>query len=575
MPPAFTVDLSDELGLLERTRQGGRFIYEATEIADPLEFSVFLFGRNDDGLQSEVVDAGDAVVTVSSWPDDPAWRSHVRDAVDQGIPKLEELTGLSWPEELNLEIIETVTRYLYGYGGWYNDGLGLIEIGEDLNDRLIYHELSHIWFNSNLFAERWITEGLAELYAQATLDAIGRGTDESTEFEALSKPNEPRLTLAEALPVSERKAPPCSTDANTERTEDYGYNAAWYVMDELAAEIGVDGVTAILDAVAAGEISYPAEGQAESGAGDSWRRFLDLAEFRGNSTDVQDLFRGYVLTNDQITELDTRNTALALYKSFVEQSGDWPVPAGLRFQMHQWSFGAVEQFVRDGGILLEMRDAVQAKANDLGLAVPTDIRDDYVVLDRFPQFAELQLRARAQLDALVVVEHAETLAAGEYDFWTRWGLRGEDLDADFADVRAAFEGNRFDDVASESAEIDQLLADAPREARRFWTKMAIIAGTGLLIVIASVTWLLMRRRRRKQRQQSSVELGVQPIETANNLGEGPLQAVNEPLATGADFGPGGVGISRGEEPGLAQTPRLSSHPTTVCNHGASSAGPAD
>ena len=50
-----------------------------------------------------------------------------------GLPALEELIGRPWPVDGDLDIIETVAPYLYGYAGWYDGALGQIEIGDELD----------------------------------------------------------------------------------------------------------------------------------------------------------------------------------------------------------------------------------------------------------------------------------------------------------------------------------------------------------------------------------------------------------------------------------------------------------
>lgn len=52
-----------------------------------------------------------------------------------------------------MEIIETSTPHLYGYGGWYPSGANVIEMGDALDLRFLLHELSHAWFNEGMSQE--------------------------------------------------------------------------------------------------------------------------------------------------------------------------------------------------------------------------------------------------------------------------------------------------------------------------------------------------------------------------------------------------------------------------------------
>ena len=117
--------------------------------------------RDDNKLIERVVDVGDQDVKVLGWPDDAAWADFVATQVEDGVPALEELTGLDWPATDTLDVVETASPYLYGYAGWYVRNDGLIEIGDELDQQVILHELAHVWFNDSLFSGRWINEGFA------------------------------------------------------------------------------------------------------------------------------------------------------------------------------------------------------------------------------------------------------------------------------------------------------------------------------------------------------------------------------------------------------------------------------
>ena len=57
-------------------------------------------------------------------------------------------------------MVETASPYLYGYAGWYMPFESVIEVGDELDQHVMLHELAHIWFNDDLFEGRWINEAL-------------------------------------------------------------------------------------------------------------------------------------------------------------------------------------------------------------------------------------------------------------------------------------------------------------------------------------------------------------------------------------------------------------------------------
>ncbi len=75
--------------------------------------------RDDDQLIERVVDVGEREVNVLGWPDDAAWADFAATQVEDGVPVLEDLTGLEWPATYTLDVVETASPYLYGYAGWY------------------------------------------------------------------------------------------------------------------------------------------------------------------------------------------------------------------------------------------------------------------------------------------------------------------------------------------------------------------------------------------------------------------------------------------------------------------------
>lgn len=231
----------------EVSRDGSDVIYTATDIDDPDEWLMFFTARNDARLETETVSLGEFEILVKSWPGDTFWRDEVEASVTDGAPVLQELVGLEWQVDDDLTVRESIEPTVLGYGGWYLDTSELVEIGEYVDPQLVLHEIGHTWFNEDLFQERWITEGLADEFAAATVEAIG----ETSFYEPVAPASNGPYGFA-----LNDWAEPTEFDRREEKFEEYGYETSWWIMHRLAEEIEVDGLSAVVGAAHADEIAY-------------------------------------------------------------------------------------------------------------------------------------------------------------------------------------------------------------------------------------------------------------------------------------------------------------------------------
>jgi hypothetical protein len=484
VPSSFELDIQGN-DPFARTRDGDDVILVADdELGDPREFFAMFIGRNDDGLAERVVEHDGRTTVIRSWPDDPEWASYVERNVTESLTDLETAVGVPYPAADDLEIIETISPYLLGYAGWFNTDTSVIEIGDELDDHVMLHELSHAWFNDKLFTERWINEGLAEEFSAQIVEASG---------DELDQPEEPE-GRDDAFALHYWPEPRPNED-DTAGNEAYGYNASWFVMDAIADEIGAEGLSKVIVAATNDEISFLGEGEAEQRQErDDWRRFLDLVELRGGSTEAAALFREYVLSPEQVDLLTARQEAHDRYETFVTESGEWAAPLFIRTLLDQWRFTGIEDGLARAGETHALGEQAAAGADELGLTVPDDVELAYEGVKLASGFDEVDVMAQAQIDTLDVVAQSEAAVAAPRGRWTSWGLRGTDLDAMVAAQRSAFEANDFDAVLAQSDAIATALADAPGKAKR----QAAIAGgiaAGALVLLVLAVWLLRRRRR--------------------------------------------------------------------------------
>ena len=464
--------------------------------------------RDPDLVDERVVDVSGTALTLESFPDDTKWTDFVAGVVTDGIPTLERLVGEPWPGGLQ-RIREDATPSLRGYDGWFDSDGDEIVVGEALDDDLILHELSHAWLSSDRFDERWQYEGLAQVVAERAVRAGGG--------DPFTQPVVRRGDSA-AIPLNR-----WGGGAGTRSTdlEAWAYPASYQVTTQLLGDLDDDTFASVVGAGIRGERAYDPPGTADhTGGRTTWQRWLDLIESRGDTSGAAKVFRTWVLTADQATELKGRAAAREEYAALDEADGVWTPPEGLRDAMTLWDFERAGH-VHDAVVGLgEDAVAVQAAAEGTGIDVPGPVRDSYEDAAFDEQYAALATSLPAAARAITAVGAATAFADEE---------RGP-----FGDLGEALLGT--DDRALESlahltaGEVPEAQAAADEvQARSGWV---MPLGVGLpvlvLLVVAGgvlLTVLLVRRRPSQLPKHARVAQGV---------GLDPLQVeeLRDPLVVG-------------------------------------------
>lgn len=547
--------------------ESGFRVLTASNIEDPSAWTMFVSARNDEALVSTTGTAGDIVFDVRAWPNDPEWATFASSTITSGLPVMEDLIGLPWPIDHPLEVRETITPYLYGYAGWFDGATGDIEVGEALDPEVMLHELSHAWFNNDLFADRWVNEGLAQAYSNRVLGATG-GT-----------PNEPPPVdtgAAGFVPLDQWGDLNLASEVDDAR-EEYGYNASWYVIDALVDEIGEEKMAAIFSAAKLNQNAYPGDVETSGPTLDAedWHTLLDLAEELGGSTAFEPLLRSYVSEPGDIPLLDERATARTAFDALEAAGGSWKAPSGVRRSMGEWSFAeATEEMAAATGVLAS-RDDVARKAADLGLDPPgglesayetagwrnetldalaevsADLDEQHLALadlfeidgaleDAESQLAEMDLAADLgshadpardafeagnleEVNGLVdegATEIAEWLTTAELldatvanadaprSFFENVGLRGTDVDGMLEDARDAFTDGDRERATDLAEDVQRKLDDAESTGQR----RVIIGAAIVLVLLALVVLLIVLMRRRKRRRAAAAGESAEAVE---------------------------------------------------------------
>ena len=119
------------------------------------------------------LDIGGRKIELQGWPGDTEWMDFTAKTLKTRFRCWSGSSGRPWPVDGPLELAETASNELDGYAGLYKVFEDDIEVTEELNAHVLVHELSHAWFNRELFEERWLNEGLAEVTTVLVLEELG------------------------------------------------------------------------------------------------------------------------------------------------------------------------------------------------------------------------------------------------------------------------------------------------------------------------------------------------------------------------------------------------------------------
>ena len=495
VPDGFVVDLLGDP--VDEQRVDGATVYSADAIADPDSFDVIVSARDDDALDLTTVAAADGTFDVRSWPGDDEWQAFVTAQIETGVAELAELLGRPWPIDDSMEVIEAYTPYLYGYAGWFSADDRLIEVGEDLDQEVVLHELSHAWFNDEWFTDRWLNEGMAQVYSNKAVEAMG-----GTPIEP-----EPIDTTDAGFVVLNNWRDPSFDGDDDEEREAFGYNAAFDIVSRITDEVGEEAMREVFDAVADDTIAYRGDLPAEESADTTdWRRFLDLVEELGGSTEARDLFEQYVVSAGGPALLEARDEARDRYADLLADGGEWAGPVVVRQHLSNWRFDDAEAAIDDAADVLAARDTMADKAESLGIGYPDRFEGEYEEVD--DSFDEVDAALGEQIETFDAVTAAVDADARDDGFFESIGLWGTDVPAlvDQAKVAAA----TGDHDAARAAARDAV--DTVDGASDVGTKRFALAVGALLGVVLLVTLLVVLLRRRSARRRAAVT----PIEPGHD-----------------------------------------------------------
>lgn len=485
---AMTVD-AQENGRLNYTIDGDTRTYSTGTHDDAYKFWGCLTGERAGEFESTKITAPSGrEIDIQAWPDDPGWATDVSTQIDAVLADLEDLIGQALPGDGPISVREVGAGTLGQYAGFFDPATGVARIGEDLEAKgLITHELSHAWFNDDLFQSRWLSEGYAE-WSRTSIDT-----------DACPSPTYP----GRGLPNIEnwQFAGPRATDEEL-AIIDYQYAAACALVRQVAARIGEDGMRIVLETLVNHRLAYRDGGSVLSAtfAAASWQVWLDAVDelgladenAPGDAATIADLLVPYGITNASATTLRTRAEARNAYHSLQALFGDWLVPPVILQSMAGWHFavamGAMTTATEVFNASAAIADVLPGANGDTG-----EVR---TMLQGATSQAALDAALVAALDRLAAareVADAWSALGAPRDFVMQAGMLGTDLQPTLdAAVRAIQDGD-VTAARSGAQAIQAALLDAPGQGQ-----LRLLLGIGIpLLLLALVVFLLFRRRRRR------------------------------------------------------------------------------
>ncbi len=494
LPAKMSFDATADVFTSSRDRD--TITYTATENTDEGGIWAAVSARDADQADEKKVEVGDVTLTLQSFPGDREWLRFVTKQVTTGLPVLEETVGQPWPGGLET-IREDVSPTVHGYA-WFDHKADEIVIAEDLDEVVLFHELTHAWLNPDRFTGRWLYEGLTEVVAHRVADATGgSGTPRKT----------PDRDAPGALPLTTWRAFGRETSPEVEQ---YAYAASYAAVNKLVGDLDDETFAALVSAAYAGESAYEVPGSTRVNRGRTdWRRFLDLVQVRAGVDGAPKVYRTWVVDRDGRAELAARADARDAYTALDAADGEWQPPLGLRIAMSDWDFDKATTIV---GGPLDAAPAgaatVQRAAEAAGLPVPVPVREAYEGAAGDEEYAELTTLLPRATEAIGAVGEASDAAAADEDLVSQLGARLLAVEQVTDDARSELTDGDLDEAVA--------LADTATERAGWalWLGLGVVVLALLLVAGAILGVVGIRRRRRRARV---AEPAAEQVDEASDL----------------------------------------------------------
>lgn len=522
VPEAFDVDTYGG-PVTEKVADGVRTL-SSGGVDDPTAYFVGITGTNPSGfVKEQVTTSGGRTVSILGWPGDDEWMTAIRGETAAAIPELEALIGQPLPGTGDIEVRETADSVLgEAYVATFDPEAQVAQVSEDFGEAgTVTHELAHAWFNDDLFAERWLSEGYASWIERAT------GTVSASCVAPVTYPGEGSSSL-----TSWRYAGPRATLTEFAVVA-YQYDAACALVSRAAETIGVDRMRDVIGVLATPASAYEGVSDRVPGAPVGWRDWLDAVDERGlratgmpDSDVVAALLTEFGIASE--ADLQVRAQARSAFAELRDGPNDWAVPDAVARPMAYWEFDDAQRAIAFATEAYTMTARTESLLPSI-TASESPIRASYEAATDAAALVEARDRASDQLEAATVVATATGASLVEFGPIEQIGLLGVDLPTLTADATIAVQAFDLAAAHSRAEEIHAIIAGAA-------TSGLIRIGIALVVIALAVVAVLVVRRRRRPTPVVT-EIAAAPVP------DGPLTLgdsagrVNAPVTFGADVRP--------------------------------------
>lgn len=517
-------DIGNSLRFIERT--DGFAIYEPTNFALPRDLFAYVVVTDESELEQRNIEVLGQDIEINYWPGDHVWANFADRTITSGLPALEAQIGFEVPDQQTLEVNESATPYFFGYGGWYDEVETSIDIGNLLDETVMIHELSHAWFNSELFLDRWISEGLAEDFTWRTQGELGSAQEET--------PGLPQLTDRASLPLAQWTSAGIGV-TNSEEFQDqerYAYEASWYVVREIIETIGVDDMQAVIGVAEENRHAYSASNTLPVRFGEDWRRFLDLVSDHATPEEqeqIEALFTEYIVTEQDSLDFEARRQARIDFELLVEREPGWGIPLALRNAMATWDFEAAGSFLERARPIQDRYLQLEAALAGTSLEVSNAAREAYEEgPDEWDRAIELLDQQFFSVERLALVEQSVSVSPSITQTVGLWGVDSSTLLDEAGDALA---NDDFRSVNTATAELENSLQNAERRG--------ILRIAGAAILLALILIIPIARRKKRVTEERSLP-DEEPVDDGLREALGLLQSAEQKPAESSDFQDGDV-----------------------------------
>ena len=511
----------------------GEIVLTSTSLPDPFAFFAYLSADRPGAFTDNKlrIDVGGttAPLNVRAWQDDPDWGTTMVGLMTDGLPALQRLIGLPYPAAGTLVVEEAATSRLGDYAGIYNSLTGMIRVRYDADAYVALHEAAHIWFNGDLFRDRWIGEAWAEFYGVQSAQAIG-ATGHAFDLTDDLLPNKIALNDWGEIGAVEIGV------------EEYAYAATYHLATLVFTRTNMPGLQAVWKGANDGEMAYqpanPGE-TPETGVDfhlEGWQQLLDLLEERTGTT-FADLWTAWVVNPQEQQMIVARDLARRQYASVVEDAGTWNLPTDLRLAMGAWDFETAGADMELAGAVLDKRDKIEADADELDLTPPAELQE---LFEQKGGLKAAGAEADLEIEALTGIASARGVLDKEESFLESIGLLGSDPQAELATARDEFEADKLNEAAASAlhASETRLGAEAAGQTR------ALVGGGGVILLTGvTVVGVRLRGGRRRRATANAAPAAAAPAAAAPEAdaqeadareADAPVPEVDEPSSESLD-----------------------------------------